>query len=126
MKKKLWFWLCVMEAVVILVGGCALLFTIPSVTYDGEMDIAAYLSDFAEDNNGAPEVGFIPDYETAGEVGGAIIDELTGKHLFGSVTVSYDAENRLWLVTKNYFPWGGGFVVVEQDSGRVVKALLHK
>ena len=126
MKKKLWFWLCLIEAVVILAGGCAVLFTTPYVTYEGEMDVAAYVSEFAEDNNYAPEVGYIPDYETAAEIGGAIIDELTGYRLFGAVSVSYDAENRLWLVRKNYFPWGGGFVVIEQDTGRVIKALLHK
>lgn len=114
------------EAVIILVGGCALLFTTPSVTYEGEMDIRAYLDDFSEDNNYYPELGYIPDAKTAAIVGGAIIDQLTGKHLFGAITVSYDPEARLWLVTKNYFPHNGGFVVIEQDSGKVIKALLNK
>ena len=126
MKKKLWFWLCLIEAAVILVGGCAVLFSTPSVFYEGEMDIRSYVDDLAEDNNYAPEVGYIPDYETAGEIGGAIIDELTGEKGIGAVTVCYDADNRLWLVTKNYFPHDGGFVVIEQDSGKVIKALLNK
>lgn len=126
MKKKLWFWLCLIETAVILVGGCAVLFSTPSVSYEGEMDIRSYVDDFAEDNNCAPEVGYIPDYETAGEIGGAILDELTGAKGIGAVTVWYDADNRLWLVTKNYFPHAGGFVVIEQDSGRIVKALLCK
>ena len=126
MKKKIWFWLFLIEAAVILIDGCAVLFSTPFVSYEGEMDILTYVGEFHEDNNCAPEVGYIPDYKTAGEIGGAIIDELTGKSLFGGVTVQYDAENRLWLVTKGYFPWGGGFVVIEQDSGKVIKALLHK
>ena len=126
MKKKLWFWLCLIEAAVILVGGCAVLFSTPFVSYEGEMDIRSYVDDFAEDNNFAPEVGYIPDAKTAATVGGAVIDQLTGKHLFGAVTVSYDPEARLWLVHKGYFPHAGGFVIIEQDSGRIIKALLCK
>lgn len=126
MKKKIWFWLCMIQAVIILVGGCALLFTTPSVTYEGEMDIRSYVDDFAEDNNYYPELGYIPDAKTAATVGEAVIDQLTGKHLFGAVTVSYDPEARLWLVHKGYFPHAGGFVIIEQDSGRIIKALLCK
>ena len=126
MKKKLWFWLCLIEAAVILVGGCAVLFSTPYVSYEGESDIRSYVDDFAEDNNFTPELGYIPDAKTAATVGGAVIDQLTGKHLFGAVTVSYDPEARLWLVHKGYFPHAGGFVVIEQDSGRIIKALLCK
>ena len=126
MKKKLWFWLCLIEAAVILVGGCAVLFSTPYVFYEGEMDIRSYVDDLAEDNNYAPELGYIPDAKTAATVGGAVIDQLTGKHLFGAVTVSYDPEARLWLVQKGYFPHAGGFVIIEQDSGRIIKALLCK
>ena len=126
MKKKLWFWLCLIEAAVILVGGCAVLFSTPYVFSEGEMDIRSYVDDLAEDNNYAPELGYIPDAKTAATVGGAVIDQLTGKHLFGAVTVSYDPEARLWLVQKGYFPHAGGFVIIEQDSGRIIKALLCK
>lgn len=126
MKKKIWFWLCMVEAAIILVGGCALLFATPSVNYEGETDIRTYLEDTTEGNNNYPEVGYIPDAKTAAAVGGVVIDQLTGKHLFGAVTVSYDPEARLWLVHKGYFPHAGGFVVIEQDSGRIVTALLCK
>lgn len=126
MKKKIWFWLCMVEAAIILVGGCALLFATPSVTYGGEMDIQAYLEDIPEGNNNYPEVGYIPDAKTAAAVGSAVIDQLTGKNLFGAVTVSYDPDARLWLVHKGYFPHAGGYVVIEQDSGRIVTALLCK
>ena len=114
------------EAVIILVGGCALLFATPSVTYEGETDLQAYTDDLIEENNNYPEVGYIPDVKTAAAIGGAVIDKLTGKRLFGAVTVSYDPDVRLWLVTKNYFPHAGGYVVIEQDSGKIIKALLHK
>ena len=126
MKKKIWFWLCIAEAVIILVGGCALLFATPSVTYEGESDLQAYTDDLIEENNNYPELGYIPDAKTAATVGGAVIDQLTGKQLFGAVTVSYDPDVRLWLVTKNYFPHAGGYVVIEQDSGKIIQALLHK
>ena len=126
MKKKLWFCLCLIETAVILVGGCAVLFSTPYVSYEGESDIRSYVDDLAEDNNYAPEVGYIPDAKTAATVGGAVIDQLTGKHLLGAITVSYDPEARLWLVHKGYFPHAGGFVVIEQDSGRIIKALLCK
>ena len=126
MKKKIWFLLCMVEAAIILVGGCALLITTPSVTYEGEMDIQAYLEDITEGNNNYPEIGYIPDAKTAAAVGGAVIDQLTGKHLFGAVTVSYDPDARLWLVHKGYFPHAGGYVIIEQDSGRIVTALLCK
>lgn len=126
MKKKIWFWLCIAEAVIILSGGCVLLFATPSVTYEGETDLQTYLDDLTEDNDNYPEVGYIPDAKTAAAVGGAVIDQLTGKHLFGAVTVSYDPEARLWLVHKGYFPHAGGFVIIEQDSGRIIKALLCK
>ena len=126
MKKKIWFWLCMIEAAVILVGGCAVLFSTPYVSYEGESDIRSYVDDFAEDNNYYPELGYIPDAKTAATVCGAVIDQLTRKHLFGAVTVSYDPEARLWLVHKGYFPHAGGFVVIEQDSGRIIKALLCK
>ena len=85
-----------------------------------------YLDDFSEDNNNYPELGYIPDAKTAATVGGAVIDQLTGKHLLGAITVSYDPEARLWLVHKGYFPHAGGFVIIEQDSGRIIKALLCK
>ncbi len=126
MKKKIWFWLCMVEAAIILVGGCALLFATPSVTYEGEMDIQAYLEDIPEGNNNSPEAGYIPDAKIAAAVGGVVIDQLTGKHLFGAVTVSYDPDARLWLVHKGYFPHAGGYVIIEQDSGRIVTALLCK
>lgn len=126
MKKKIWFWLCIAEAVIILSGGCVLLFATTSVTYEGETDLQTYLDDLTEDNDNYPEVGYIPDAKTAAAVGGAVIDQLTGKHLFGAVTVSYDPEARLWLVHKGYFPHAGGFVIIEQDSGRIIKALLCK
>ena len=126
MKKKIWFWLCMVEAVIFLAGGCALLFATPSVTYEGETDLQAYLDDLTEDNYNYPELGYIPDAKTAAAVGGAVIDQLTGRHLFGAVTVSYDPEARLWLVHKGYFPHAGGYAVIEQDSGRIVTALLCK
>ena len=126
MKKKIWFWLCIAEAFIILSGGCVLLFATPSVTYEGETDLQTYLDDLTEDNDNYPEVGYIPDAKTAAAVGGAVIDQLTGKHLFGAVTVSYDPEARLWLVHKGYFPHAGGFVIIEQDSGRIIKAFLCK
>ncbi len=74
-----------------------------------------------------PDAGYIPDAKTAKIIGSQIIDKITGSsHIISKIVIKYDAENRLWLVIKNYFPRNGGIVIMEQDSGKVVKAFLTK
>ena len=126
MKRQVWFYLCVIQAIVIV--GFILLVICPSIVISEptNVDLKEYLDSFSEGNNYLPEAGYIPDAETAKVVGSAIIDKLTGKKLFGGTTVEYDEENRLWLVNKGYLFHQGGFVVIDQDSGKVVKALLKK
>ena len=126
MKKKIWFYLCIIQAVIII-GGTLMVSQSAFASLEIEaMDVAAYLDEFAEENNFIPDAGYIPDAQTAKAVGGEIIDNLTGKNWFGVTTVKYDEENRLWLIEKGYLFSQGGFVVIEQDSGRVIKALLYK
>ncbi len=73
-----------------------------------------------------PDAGYIPDAKTAKAVCEPMIDEMTGNKSLGGVTIAYDAENRLWLVEKSYLFAPGGFVLIEQDSGKILKALLTK
>ena len=127
MKKKIWFYHCIIEVVIIIVGLCCV---IPRVVTPkvSNADLAEFVCQFDESNNYVPEVGYIPDAKTAAVVGGEIIENLApgGGKIFGDVIVTYDAENRLWMVDKNYLFNRGGFVVIEQDTGRVIKALLNK
>ena len=74
-----------------------------------------------------PDAGYIPDAKTAKIIGSQIIDKMTGRrHMLSEIIIKYDEENRLWFVAKNYFPRNGGLVVIEQDSGKIVKASLIK
>lgn len=126
MRKKIWFYLFIIQAIIIV--GLILLTICPSIVISKpkNVDLKEYLDSFSEGNNYLPDAGYIPDAETAKIVGGAVLDELTGNCFFGITAVEYDEENRLWLVNKGYLFSPGGFVVIEQDSGKIVKALLNK
>lgn len=126
MKDKIWFRLCILEAILIMIIGLALILSSPRSLYVGETDLEAYLTEFSEDTAYVPEEGYIPDAKTAAAIGGRLVDNTSGGGLFDSVTVSYDPVNRLWMVRKNYFPHGGGFAIIEQDTGRILTVLLHK
>jgi hypothetical protein len=106
MAKKIWFYLCVAQAIIIL--GFVLTMVLPSLTNKKpqSVDLKDYLSQFDEGNNYLPESGYIPDAETAQAVGSAIIDKMMGKGYspINSTVVEYDEENRLWLIKKGYFP----------------------
>ncbi|MBR2353483.1 MAG: hypothetical protein IKA76_03155 [Clostridia bacterium] len=66
----------------------------------------------------------------AARVGSAIIDDMCGKGIFNlwsPITVSYDETNRLYRVQKGYSIFNqGGFVILNQDTGEVVRALRYK
>ena len=99
------------------------------MTEPKEADLVEKLSHYSEDNNYLPEAGYIPDAETAKRIGSIIIDNLTGHNFsfeYNSAIVKYDEENRLWYVEKGYLTAPGGLVIIEQDTGRIVKALLTK
>ena len=128
MKKRIWFYLCIAQSIVIL--GVVFMMILPSLVGKEvqQLDLVEYLGQFDEGNNYLPEVGYIPDAKTAQVVGSAIIDKMIGSGytLISTITVKYDNENRLWLIEKGYFPHHGGFVIIKQDSGEIVKALLTK
>ena len=126
MKKKSLIYLSVIQTIIILVF---ILITICSsvlFTKPQKADLTEYLSELSEEHNYFPDRGYIPDAETAKAVGEKIIDSLTGNKGLGAISIKYDEENRLWQVGKSYLFRGGGFVIIEQDSGRVIKALLTK
>lgn len=127
MKKNVWLILCIIESIVIFCGFS--LFFLSSIYFPKAktINLQEYL-EYAEDNNYFPEVGYISNAKTAKVVGSQIIDDLTGNNSFSisCVTVEYDEQNRLWKVSKGYLFKRGGLVIIEQDSGRVVKALFTK
>lgn len=127
MKSKVWFYLCIFQAIIM---GLVFTMLLPSFTNKDlqQVDLVEYLSQFDEKNNYLPDTGYIPDAKTAVAVGSAILDELVGNGYspINSTAIEYDEQNRLWLIKKSYFPHHGGFVIVEQDSGKIVKALLTK
>lgn len=126
MHKKIWFYICIFQTVIIVIGTLAIFlpsFTTPKAE---EVDVVEFLDSYTEGNNFVPEQGYIPDSQTAKIVGSKIIDELTGESWFGNTIVEYDSANRLWLIHRTYLLNRGGFVVIEQDTGRVIKALLYK
>lgn len=126
MKKGICFYLCIVQAAVILIGLCAMAWSCWAEPEVRETDLVEFLGQFSEENNYLPDAGYIPDAKTAKAVGKPIIDEMTGNRSLGGVTIKYDAENRLWLVEKGYLFGHGGFVLIEQDSGKILKALLTK
>ena len=125
MKSKIWFYLCiVLFSILVFVGVACVVeeYTVPKVE---NADLSEYLEN--SENNYSLENGYIGDAKTAKKVGCAIIDRATGKNsLFSNATVEYDKELRLWKITKGYLFSGGAFVVIEQDTGKVVKLLLTK
>lgn len=127
MKKKFWFYLCIIQAIILASMIAVFLWSSFSPVHYEKTNLQELLEEL-EGQNYLPETGYIPDAKTAKIVGACIIDNLTEHSRFriSSVTVEYDEENRLWLVSKGYLFSHGGFVVIEQDSGKIVKALLMK
>lgn len=126
MKTKVLFYLCIIQSIIIIVLVLTIVPQKFTVTNTEVLNLREYVDSFDVDNNCLPDVGYIPDAETADAIGSAIIDKLTGNFLLGVSTVTYDEENRLWMVERGYLFSQGAFVVIEQDTGRIIKALLYK
>ena len=117
---------CVIQLIVIV--GLVIMIVPENFTYDDreDVDLKAYVESFSEDNNYLPDVGYIHNAETANAIGSALIDKLTGHSMFGGSIVTYDKEKRLWMVERGYLFSRGAFVVIEQDTGRIIIVLLYK
>ena len=126
MKRKVLFCICIVQMVIIISLLSMILPHKFTIVYVNDVNLREYVNSYDVDNNYYPDMGYIPDVETAQIVGSAIIDKLTGRSFLGATTVTYDEENRLWKVEKNYLFSRGGFIVIEQDTGRIIKALLNK
>ena len=122
MKNRLLIGICIIQLIVIV------LIMLPSIIPPdtSEADLSEYINQYSEDNNYYPDKGYISNAKAAKKIGVAIIDEITGNSGLGFVTIKYDKENKLWYVQKNYLIRNGCFVVIEQESGKVIKALLLK
>lgn len=127
MKKRIWLYfligLFVMAVVtMVVVSNYAYIFIQPQKT-----DLQYYL-ELTPENNYYSSGECIPDAQTAGRVGSIIVDNMCNKGVFniGFTTVEYDDTNRLWKIDKSYFFSQGGFVVIKQDTGEIIRALLNK
>ena len=124
--KKIWFYLCVIQTVIIVGGLLFMILFSKGVPKVEKEDLVAYLSEFSEENNYIPRYGYISDAKTAKRVGSAILDELSGNNFIGFISIVYDEKNHLWMVKKNYLFGDDCFVVIEQDSGKIIKVLFTK
>ena len=126
MDRKVWFYICIFQSVVLIGVLIVCLWSPFAVPKVRKTDLKEFLNQFSENNNYLSDEGYIPDAKTAKIVGSRIVDNLTGHSWFGGVNIEYDQKNRLWKVNKGYLFSNGGFVVIEQDSGKIIKALLSK
>jgi hypothetical protein len=126
MKNKIWFYLFIIQTIILFGVIFVAIWSSLYVPKVRKTDLVEYLDQFTEDNNFIPDAGYIPDARTAKIVGSQIIDKMANHRWFGSVTIEYDEVNRLWKVEKGYFIFQGGFVIIEQDTGKVIKALKSK
>ncbi|MDR1821558.1 MAG: hypothetical protein LBQ91_03870 [Oscillospiraceae bacterium] len=131
MKKKLWFYICMAQALLIILTVTIFLWKQIAPVKAKETDLQNYI-DLAEQYYYVPEKGYIPDAKTAAKIGESLIDSLSGEHRAGKVTVEYDAENRVWHIRKVYWHnplvvvfGGAGGTLLEQDSGRILIVYLE-
>lgn len=131
MQRKIWFYLFIIQAIILVLITVFLIHPFAQSTVK-QVDLSEFLNEY-ENINYLPQAGYIPDAKTAQIIGSAIIDKMTGNSPIrpSGVSVEYDQENRLWAITKGYyyglFAFGaGGVVVIEQDSGKIIEAYLTK
>lgn len=127
-QKKMLVFAFTFLGVLIILGTLLFLHESCFFVREEEANLQSYLEMPAE-NNYLPDEGHIPNAKTAAKIGSAIIDQMCqddGVLGLGFVDVEYDKSNRLWKVNKGYMFHQGGFVIIEQDTGKIVKALFNK
>lgn len=127
MNKRIWIYIAIGFLVMIVVATAVVSNYSSAFIKPKEADLQRYL-ELPPENNYYSSNDCIPDAQTAARVGSIIIDNMCDKCIFnvGFITVEYDGANRLWKINKSYFFSQGGFVVIEQDTGEIIKALLNK
>ena len=127
MRKKIWFYLFIIQTCILVIFVASVRCSATAAPKVRSADLSEYISKFAGDKNYPPEAGYIPDAKTANIIGAQILDRLTGsKNAIGFTSIEYDEANRLWKIEKSYLFFYGGFVVIEQDSGKVICEGLSK
>lgn len=127
MSKKIWFYMSIGLLTLLLLLSIEYIHSSNVFVEAKETNLQTYL-ELSPDNNHLPEEGYISDCRTAAKIGGEVIDTLCKKGIldFGSVTVEYDPAKRIWKIHKGYLFSSGGFVIIKQDTGEIVKALFDK
>lgn len=128
MNKRIWFYISIVLFVFLLILLGAVLNYSCVILDQGNANLQVYM-EMVPENNFYANKACIPDAKTAAKVGSAIIDNMCNKNgfHFGFITVEYDGTNRLWEVNKAYGLFNqGGFVIIKQDTGEIIRALLNK
>lgn len=88
----------------------------------------SYVSDLHPENNYFYNKNCVIDSDIAAKIGSAVIDSVCKKSIFdiGSTSVEYDSTNGLWRVSRTYLFSSGGYVIIQESNGAIIKMLLYK
>lgn len=127
MKKRIIMYVIV---IFLLVSVTMIMLTDNGIIFKEDKNVHYMVQDalnLSPENNYQREQGYVSDAKTAARIGNAVIDSMLSSTLdVGTLSVGYDEETRMWYVSKSYIFHRGGFVIISQDTGEIVKMLLFK
>lgn len=127
MKKSAWLYISIVLFTALLI------MSISALNYSGTF-IKCNNSNLQDDLDLLPENNYyadepcVPDAKTAARIGSAVLDNMCNASSFGLFRftyVEYDEANRVWRVTKSYVRTSG-IVIIDQDTGEIIRALFQK
>lgn len=127
MKKTAWFYISLALFVALLIMSISVLnYSYVFIKYKNS-NLQDDL-DLLPENNYYANEPCVPDAKTAAKIGSAILDNMCNASvfdLFRFTYVEYDEFNRVWRVTKSYVRTSG-IVLIDQDTGEIIRALFQK
>ena len=135
MNRKIWFYLSIFLMLLATIQSMMLFPLLYTASVPEKLVSMKEESKHFQTGGIRPVCGYIPDAETAANVGGAIIDQIfedegitvlpweKGK---AGVNVEYDPELRLWEVGKGLFARKGALIIIEQDTATVINVWFTK
>lgn len=132
MKKKVWFYLSIVQSIILIGVLCLFIWESIYLNYSNvyTVDLLEIVDKYEEIY--VPEKGFVPDARAAKIIGEQAIDGFRRSegeatvNVLSLISVEYDAENRLWRVDKAGLFWGGAFAIIDQDTGEIILVQLKK
>ena len=127
MKKKLWFYLFIFQFVIMISIVIINHFYVPAYKEENILDFLNEGQSYTNNEIKPPDIVAIPNAKIAKNIGEAVIEAMKGERLFLPFTnITYDKENRLWMIVSGSLFDPGGIVILDQDTGNVVTAWLQK